>query len=211
MDGIHDLGGMEGFGPVVHEADEPVFHESWQEFAFCLLMTSSVVLSGTNADKYRHSVERMAPDHYLRAHYYERMFTGVTTLLVEGGLMDIDDLTIRAGGRFPLAQPVADDPLADIEPRPAARFTEGDRVRVREMSPRGHTRAPRFCRGKEGVVLRVAPRFGFPDSSAHGGELRDEHTYHVEFSATELWGDAESVRDSVVVDLWDSYLEEPRS
>ncbi len=207
MRGIHDLGGMYGFGPVVRETDEPVFHELWQETAFAVLMAAGTVLPDFNADQYRHSVERMAPSHYLSVHYYERMLTGITTLMVEQGALDLADLEARAGGAFPLALPVAAVPMADLAPQPVARFHVGQQVRVRQYSPMGHTRAPGFCRGKTGTVLRVTPKFSFPDAAAHGGDRRDEHTYHVEFTARELWGSDNGDRDSVVVDLWDSYLE----
>ena len=205
MRGIHDLGGMYGFGPVVRETDEPVCHEPWQETAFAVLMAAGTMLPAFTADAYRHSVERMSPAHYLPVHYYERMLTGITTLLVEQGVLDLADLEARAGGTFPLALPVAAAPLADLAPQPVARFRVDQQVRVRQYHSPGHTRAPSFCRGKMGTVLRVAPKFAFPDTSAHGGERRDEHTYHVEFTARELW-DADG-RDTVVVDLWDSYLE----
>jgi nitrile hydratase len=205
MRGIHDLGGLYGFGPIVREADEPVFHEPWQETAFAVLMAAGNLLPDFTADAYRHSVERMAPAHYLPVHYYERMLTGITTLLVEQGVLDLADLEARAGGAFPLALPVAAAPLADLPPQPEARFRVGQQVRVRHYHTQGHTRAPGFCRGKTGTILHVAPRFSFPDTSAHGGDRRQEHTYHVEFTARELW-DADG-RDTVVVDLWDSYLE----
>jgi nitrile hydratase subunit beta len=207
MDGIHDLGGMQGFVPIACEPDEPVFHEPWQETAFALMLASGTIVKGLNADQYRHAVERMAPRHYLSVHYYERVLTGVTTLLVERGVLDLADLERRAGGTFPLALPVAAVPLAELAPQPEARFTIGQQVRVRDFHPRGHTRAPGFCRGKQGTVLHVAPKFSHPDASAHGGQVRNEHTYHVEFAARELWGSDGAANDSVVVDLWDSYLE----
>lgn len=208
MDGIHDLGGMEGFGRINREEDEPVFHETWQQTSFSLMVASQAILGNNNADEYRHAVERMEPMHYLQSHYYERMFTATTTLLVEKGLLDINELSGRAGGRFPLSRPVASDPVADLEPQPEARFSVGDQVVVHNVHPRGHIRAPRFCRGKKGTVLHVAPPFNFPDTSAHGRGQRLEHTYHVEFTSTELWGDGGDERDTVVVDLWDSYLRE---
>jgi len=207
MDGIHDLGGMAGFGPVDQEQNEPVFHEPWQATTFALLMATLGSLQSANADEYRHSIERMDPAHYLRAHYYERMLTGVATLLVEKGVVERTDLEQRAGAAFPLSNPVAEDPMADLAPQPKARFAIGDRVRVRDIHPSGHTRAPRFVRGKTGIVLHVAPAFSFPDASAHAGALRQEHTYHVEFPSRALWSDAGADNESVVVDLWDSYLE----
>lgn len=207
MDGVHDLGGKHGFGPIEYEPGEPVFHEEWQATAFGLMLAVPFNTGNHNADQYRHSVERMAPRHYFAAHYYERVLTGVTTLLVENGLLDHDELEERAGGTFPLAMPVADNPMADLPAQPTARFAVGDRVRVKDFHPQVHTRAPGFCRNKQGTVLHVAPPFPFPDASAHGGEQRKEHTYHVEFPAHELWGEDAGSSDSVVVDLWDSYLE----
>jgi nitrile hydratase subunit beta len=207
MDGIHDLGGMHGFGRVPYVPDGPAFHEEWQQTAFALMLAAGTIVKGLNADEYRHAVERMAPRHYLSVHYYERVLTAVTTLLVERGLLDLADLEQRAGGAFPLSLPVAAEPMAELAPQLEPRFVAGQQVRVREFHPKGHTRAPGFCRGKRGTVLNVAPKFAFPDASAHGGDLRDEHTYHVEFTARELWGSEGGEGDSVVVDLWDSYLE----
>ena len=207
MDGIHDLGGMSGFGPVEVERDEPVFHEPWEALAFALNALGIAALGAYNADEYRHSIERMDPAHYLAATYYERVLTGVATLLVEKGVVTRDELEARAGGSFPLSRPVALQPTADLHPQPRTRFSIGDGVVVRTIHPAGHTRAPRYVRGKRGVVVHVAPKFSFPDAAAHGLAHRMEHTYHVEFLARELWADAARSNETVVVDLWDSYLE----
>jgi nitrile hydratase len=207
MDGIHDLGGMSGFGPVEVERDEPVFHEAWEALAFALNALGIAARGAYNADEYRHSIERMDPAHYLAATYYERVLTGVATLFVEKGVVTHDELEARAGGPFPLSRPVAEQPSADLRPQPEARFTIGDRVVVRTIHPAGHTRAPRYVRGKRGVVVHVAPKFSFPDAAAHGLTHRTEHTYHVEFDARELWADAAGSNETVLVDLWDSYLE----
>ena len=209
MDGIHDLGGMSGFGPVEVERDAPVFHEPWEALAFALNALGVVALGAYNADEYRHAIERMDPLHYLAATYYERVLTGVATLLVEKGVVTRDELEARAGGPFPLSRPVADQPTADLRPQPQARFAVGDEVVVRNLHPAGHTRAPRYVRGKRGVVVHVAPRFSFPDAAAHGLTHRTEHTYHVEFLARELWADVAGSNETVVVDLWDAYLEVP--
>jgi nitrile hydratase beta subunit len=203
MDGIHDLAGVQGFGAVEVEAGEPVFHAPWQAQTFQLLIYISRF--GITADAYRHSVERMVPAHYLAVHYYERVLTGISTLLVEANLVSHADLETRAGGRYPLARPVAADPVVPTTPQPEARFAVGDTVIVRNISPAGHSRTPRSVRGKRGTVLHVAPRFGLPDVSAHGGIHRPEHSYHVEFAAADLWPDASGHR--VIVDIWDSHLE----
>jgi nitrile hydratase len=207
MDGIHDLGGMGGFGRVEVERDEPVFHEPWEALAFALNALGIAGLAAYNIDEYRHAVERMEPAHYLSATYYERVLTAVATLLVEKGVVTRDELEARAGGPFPLAQPVAEQPTADLRAEPQPRFRIGDRVVVRDIHPAGHTRVPRYVRGKRGVVVHVAPTFSFPDAAAHGLTPRNEHTYHVEFGAPELWADAAGRNDTVVVDLWDGYLE----
>ena len=210
MDGIHDLGGMSGFGPVEVEPDEPRFHEAWESTAFCLNALGIAVLRAYNVDEYRHAVERMDPAHYLDASYYERVLTGVATLLVEKGVVTRGELEARAGGSFALSRPAA---RVHVEARPegeAARFAVGEAVVVRDVHAAGHTRVPRYVRGKRGVVVHVAPRFSLPDTAAHGLPARSEHTYHVLFEARSLWGEDAGTRETVVVDLWDSYLESAR-
>jgi len=206
MDGIHDLGGMSGFGNVEIEADEPTFHEPWEALAFGLNALAVSVLRAYNIDEYRHSIERMQPAHYLAASYYERTLTGTASLLVEKEIVDRDELEARAEGAFPLSQPAT---LVQPDGRPvpdAPRFAIGDRVRVRDIHPVGHTRVPRYVRGASGEVLHVAPPFPFPDAAAHGLPGRREPTYHVLFRARDLWTDAAGNRESVVVDLWETYL-----
>ena len=165
---------MDGFGAVEVEPDEPVFHERWEGVAFAINALMIAVHGHHNADAYRHSIERMTPAHYLDASYYERTLTGVATLLVEQGTVDLADLERRAGGGFPLARPAA-GAEDDGRPEPRApRFAVGDRVRVRRIHPPGHTRVPRYCRGHAGEVLHVAPPFSLPDRAAHGLAPRHE-------------------------------------
>ena len=206
MDAIHDMAGMRGFGAIEVERDEPVFHARWQARTVSLLLYCAEGLKLLNADQYRHAVERMDPVHYLSVHYYERMLTGLLTLLVEHGVFTRAELEARAGGPVPLSQPVAADPVVPSPPQPAARFAVGDAVQARNISPAGHIRMPRYVRGKQGTVLAVVPAFNLPDVSAHGNLRRPEHTYHVAFAASDLWPDADAGH-TVVVDLWDSYLE----
>ena len=207
MDGIHDLAGMDGFGAIEVEPGEPVFHERWEAVAFAINALMIGVHAHHNADEYRHAIERMTPAHYLDASYYERVLTGVATLLVEKGTVEAAELERRAGGGFPLARP---DAGADDDGRPepsAPRFAVGDRVRVRRIHPPGHTRVPRYVRGVEGDVVHVAPPFSFPDRAAHGLSVRCEPTYHVAFDARALWPEDGVAGDDVVVDLWETYLE----
>jgi len=206
MDGIHDLGGMGGFGAVEVERDEPVFHERWEARAFALNQLGIRVLKAYNIHEYRHSVERMDPGHYLEASYYERWFTGVATLLIEKGVLGHAALEARAGGRVPLSRPPALVQPSSVSAPEHARFAVGEVVMVRDIHPPGHTRVPRYVRGKRGVIIRVAPRFVFPDVAGHGLRAHREHTYHVEFQAQDLWGEAPG-NEAVIVDLWESYLE----
>ena len=207
MDGIHDLGGMRGFGAIEVEADEPTFHGRWEFLAFAINAIAISVHQTYNVDEYRHAIERMRPLHYLGASYYERTLTGSATLLVEKGVVTREELEERAGGAFPLSQPVAEFTSGDPDALKETRFAVGDRVRVRNMHPVGHTRVPRYVRGARGEVVHVAPAFPFPDAAAHGLPARSEPTYHVLFDASELWSDDADSHGSVIVDLWQTYLE----
>jgi nitrile hydratase beta subunit len=206
VDGIHDLGGMQGLGPVAHSPAEPVFHHRWQAVARVLM---EVVAGAAEASggEFRHSIERMEPGHYLTSDYYEHWLTAAATLAVEHGLVTHADLEARAGGRFPLSGPVLAPPVVDAGPGlDQPRFAVGDRVRVREWHPPGHTRCPRYIRGKAGTVARVDGTHSVPDIEAHGTVRRYEPTYSIRFDADELWRDGQG-DVSVHVDLWDSYLE----
>ena len=201
MDGVHDLGGREGFGPVTGR-DDPLFEHEWERRAMGMTM-GSFLLGHNNGGQFRHSIERMAPAHYLTTRYYEHWFTGTATRLVEAGFVDADELEARAGGRVPLSGPVlAED---GEQPPPAAiEVAVGDRVRVRHLHPRGHTRCPQFVRGKVGTIVRLDPPASLPDLEAHAEERRAEPQACVRFDAADLWGSGSHV---VHVDLWLSYLE----
>jgi nitrile hydratase beta subunit len=209
MNGVHDLGGMDGFGPVDVEANEPVLHEPWEGRVFGLVAAMSAQRL-TNTHTFRHAIERMDPVHYLRSPYYEHWLTAVTTLLVEKGVLTRAELEARAGGGLPVSRPVRARSAALPAPSaPAPRFGVGDAVVVRNVHPFGHTRCPRYVRGKRGVVTRVDGRFALPDVAAHAGERCEQFAYNVRFDGHELWGAATDTATAVHVDLWESYLEMP--
>ena len=205
MDGIHDLGGRQGFGKVRFTRNAQTFHEPWEVRANALY-GFAVRLGIFNMDEYRHAIERMDPRHYLTASYYERSLTGLATLCVEKGVVTREELERRAGGGFPLSAPSA----AGRSNVPAReRFKPGDRVRVKEHFVPGHVRMPAYIRGKTGVVVSETPAYPFPDAHAHGVSAQDEPTYDVRFRSEDLWpGSAEPAL--VHVGVFQSYLERVR-
>ena len=163
MDGMHDLGGRQGFGAVRYTPDARAFHEAW-EVRVNSLYAFAVRRGIFNMDEYRHAIERMEPRHYLTASYYERSLTGLATLLVEKGIVTREELERRAQGLFPLAAPSA--PGRTNAPA-REHFQPGDRVRVRDDYVPGHVRMPGYIRGKTGVVVGESPAYPFPDAHAH--------------------------------------------
>lgn len=208
MDGIHDLGGVQGFGTMPHRANsvvyKPVFHEPWEHLAYSLLFLGADKLKVFNVDELRHAIERLEPRQYLTSPYYDRIVAGTASLYVEKGVLTQAELEELAGGPFVLARPQGEGRSARAERAP---FEIGDRVAVSKAFVPGHTRMPGYVRGKQGTVLhRTSVKWPFPDAAGHGRQATPEPTYHVEFSGRDLWGDtAESA--SVVVDLWEGYLE----
>jgi nitrile hydratase beta subunit len=218
MNGVHDMGGMHGFGPV--ERDEAIFHAEWEKRVSAMHHVMAVH-GRWNIDEFRHGIERMEPAWYLRAGYYERWLATLETNLVEKGILTAEEIEARVG------QPDAarrEDPALAREavrrrlapgqpPRKEGatpRFAPGDAVVTRNVHPRGHTRLPRYARGKRGVVDRFHGVDTLPDASAHGRGPSPEPLYSVRFDAAELWGEAAEARQVVYIDLWESYLE-PRA
>jgi len=215
MNGVHDMGGMQGFGPVAAEANEPVFHERWEGRALALTLAVGAWGRWT-LDASRFARERIPPAEYLRMTYYEKWITGLTTLLVETGLVTREEV---ANGRSAPGAKKADPPLkADRVAASLAnggpterwvankpRFSPGMSVRARNKNPSGHTRLPRYVRGKHGMITRHHGAHVFPDANAHGLGEQPQHLYQVRFEAQELWG--ETSNSAVYIDLWESYLE----
>lgn len=207
MNGIHDLGGMDGFGAVEAEPSEPVFRHAWESRVFGTM--SALVGAGTsNLHRFRHAIERMDPMHYLGSPYYEHWLTAAATLLVESGAIEHGELDAACGGRFPLSRPVHEAAAVAFAPSGTeSAFAPGTAVRVLDEHPHGHTRRPRYVRGKRGVVVRVAGPFAVPDVAAHAGHKCRQFQYCVRFEAHELWGETAGAGDVVHVDLSEGYLE----
>ena len=201
MDGMHDLGGKQGFGKVRFKPGTEIYHHAW-ELKANALSTALATAGLFNMDEYRHAIERMEPRHYIGASYYERVITACAILCVEKGLTTREELEKKAGGAFPLARPSAPGRPGRGEPA----FAIGDRVTVRNEFVPGHHRMPGYIRGKTGVVVHVSPPFPYPDAAAHQLEEEWEPTYDVRFDTVELWPDA-SDRATVTVGVFRSYLQ----
>lgn len=199
------MGGMHGFGPVQREPNEPVFHARWE--AQVRAMMRRTMGSYFNLDEFRRAIEGMPADQYLRASYYEKWLHAVQTMLLEKGVITPEEVaTAHASG--PAPQP----PSRQLERPPLhARFQPADRVVTRVIHPKGHTRMPRYARGKHGVIRTVNGPFLLPDANAHGKPPDWQACYAVEFSARDLWGADAPLGDRVCVDLWESYLEPEES
>jgi len=217
MNGVHDLGGMQDMGPIQYEKNEPVFHERWEARVYA--MTSAVgAWSKSNIDAWRHQLELTPPADYLRISYYERWFAALVEKMVKGGL--VTRAEVESGAPAP-GSPKQIPPLTaeKVAPRIAkgaptsrdvpavARFQKGQQVRARNMHPIGHTRLPRYARGKLGTIDRDHGVFVFPDTNAHFLGEKPQHLYSVRFAARELWGEQAAPHDSVHIDMWDDYLE----
>ena len=217
MNSVHDMGGMHGMGPIEYEKNEPVFHAPWEARALALTIAMSAWRKW-NIDASRHARERIPAADYLRMSYYEKWLAGLVTLVQETGLVAPAELE---SGRPALGSAKAMPPLR-AEQVPAklaksvpysrdvaveARFKAGDRVRARNIHPIGHTRLPRYARGRLGTIARDHGVHVFPDSNAHFRGEKPQHLYSVRFTARELWGHEASPRDAVFIDLWDDHLE----
>lgn len=210
MNGIHDLGGMTCFGPVEAEPDEPVFHSDWERRVFAINVAAGAAVG--SLDYRRHGIERMPPDVYVRSSYYEKWLARMELLVAETGVLDHAPAhSAQSPDEFERIV-YAGRPANRDGARTTPRFAVGDPVRALNLNPTGHTRLPRYVRGRIGEIHRLHGTHVFPDTNAHGQGENPQPLYNVRFAATELWGPAASASDSLYIDLWEDYLEplEPR-
>jgi nitrile hydratase len=217
MNGPHDLGGAQGFGPVVAEKDEPWFHAEWERRAFALVLAMGAT-GAWNLDMSRHARERIPPADYLASTYYDIWRKGMERLLVERGLATTEEIaaghSMASPAKLPRKALAADIPAALASGAPTsreatalARFRVGDAVRAKVMNPVGHTRLPRYARGHAGTIARVHGAHVFPDSNAAGRGENPQWLYAVAFDAREVWGSEARAGDEVRIDLFEPYLE----
>ncbi|HTF33135.1 MAG TPA: nitrile hydratase subunit beta [Myxococcota bacterium] len=214
MNGIHDMGGMHGFGRVEIEKGEPVFHGHWEARVFGMSLLAGLRLGG-NIDERRHGLERLDPVTYLRHGYYGRWLARLEQDLLERGVLRPGELAARLAGQkgppaplpaLPAPSRPAEHPfLRTVDRAPA--FRVGDRVQTRNHQPAGHTRLTGYARTRRGVVARVYPACVFPDTNAHGEGEQPQPVYAVRFEGRELFGGSAEPRSCVFLDCFESYLE----
>ncbi|OBI17700.1 nitrile hydratase subunit beta [Mycobacterium sp. E2327] len=225
MNGQHDLGGIQSFGPPRREHNEPAFHNPWEGRveAMTMILLMRGLFGGGGA--LRHAMESLPPLRYLVDSYYERHLDGLESLLVDRMLLSAEEIRVRAARLAADASappqrehiPVADVLEAtmtgggaptnrrDIDRTP--RFALGDAVIAINMHPRGHTRLPRYVRGRPGTIVRVHPAAVFPDTDARGQGEHPQHVYTVRFDSHDLWGATAEQNEEIYVGLWEAYLE----
>ena len=220
MNGIHDMGGMHGLGPIEHDASEGAFHAPWEGRAWALLRATGP-FARLPRRNFRFELERIPAAEYLRLSYYERLIRTMLDRLVDGNFVTRAEIeTGKPAAESPRATPLVtpttvEEQLArrvslrhdDVAVRP--RYKAGQRVLVRNLNPIGHTRLPRYLRGKHGKIVRDHGAFNLQDTDADGYSLgeRPQHVYTVRFEGVDLWGPQGGVRDCVFADLWEDYIE----
>jgi len=215
MDGVHDMGGMDGFGKVEREPNEPVFHAPWE--GRVLAMQVAMVYAGAwPIDALRFAQERLPPQVYLAASYYQRWALGMERNVVERGFADADELcaghALRSGK--PLTRKLTPERVKRgmtrsfyRQAKAPARFKPGDRVRTKNIHPPTHTRLPRYARGRLGVIELVHGCQAFPDMMAIDKGDDPQWLYTVMFEGKELWGPDADPTVRVSIDAFEPYLD----
>jgi len=220
MNGVHDMGGMHGMGPIRYEPDGPVFHARWEGRVYALNRALDAWRKW-NLDAWRHNIEVLEPVDYLRMSYYQKWFAAMETRVVKYGLVTREELesgkpatgSAKATPAFTVAMAgvIGRGIPSSVDPSVPPLFQVGQQVRARNINPVGHTRLPRYARGKVGRIVRDHGVHVFPDTNSQFAGEKRQHVYSVRFAARELWGAAASARDSVHIDMWDDYLERANS
>jgi len=217
MNGVHDMGGMDGFGKVEPEANEPTFHHEWEARVMAMVRAMGAN-GGLNIDSQRFARESLPPEIYLASSYYKKWFLAVENQLVERNMVGADELEAGRSlhqspplprGKFTLDDVKRCETRANFDrpPQGPAIFKPGDRVRAKNINPLTHTRLPRYVRGHTGVVERINGCHVFPDTNAHFKGDHPQWLYTVVFDARDLWGDDADPTPKVSIEAFEPYLE----
>ena len=227
MNSLHDVGGIDGFGPVAWEKNEPVFHEPWEAHmrAVDALMTKK--LRAYCVDETRHRIERINPVYYLGSSYYQIWLLRMESLLMEKGYVTEEEVQAKMRDITPEPPPSPLEPYRHIMPSIASpqrrtviphsgsankedaipQYAVGDVVRVKDGAPLGHTRVPRYVRGKVGVITNLHGNFILPDQRVADGSMLYQPVYRVCFAAQQVWGDDAAPKDKLYLEMWEDYIE----
>jgi nitrile hydratase len=217
MNGVHDMGGMDGFGKVEIEQNEPTFHHDWEGRVMGIVRVMGAK-GGLNIDVQRFSRESLPPHVYLASSYYKKWFLAIERQIVERSIAGADEIAAGHSLRQSPPLPRGKFSVADVErimvrgrfarePSAPAAFKPGDRVRTKNINPTTHTRLPRYARGKTGTIERINGCHVFPDANAQGKGDHPQWLYTVVFDARELWGDGADPTLTVSIDAFEPYLE----
>jgi nitrile hydratase len=215
MNGVHDMGGMQGYGPVIVEENEPLFHHAWESRALAIVLAMGAA-GKWNIDWSRSVRESIPPALYLSVGYYQIWFEGLERLLLQAGLVEPKEIgSAKAlvppveGVRKLLKENVAATLIkggpTERETHNAAQFSVGQTVKTRQINPSTHTRLPHYCRDKLGVITAIHGAHVYPDTNALRQGEQPQWLYTVSFDANELWGE-DTTASSVRVDCWEPYL-----
>jgi len=227
MNSLHDVGGIDGFGPVAWEKNEPVFHEQWEAHMRAVDMLMFTKLHAYCVDEARHRIERMNPVYYLGSSYYQIWLLRMEALLMEKGYVTEEEVQAKMRAITPepptshlapyrhIMPSIASPQRRTVIPHagsahkedPIPKYAVGDVVRVKDGAPLGHTRVPRYVRGKVGVITNLHGNFILPDQRVADGSLLYQPVYQVCFAAQHVWGDAAAPKDKLYLEMWEDYIE----
>jgi nitrile hydratase subunit beta len=230
MNGIHDVGGMDGFGPIQREENEPVFHEPWEGRLRAIHTLASKKHKFYHIDESRHTIEQIDPVYYMGSSYYQLWLLRTETLLMDRGVLSEEEIQLRMAQLSPGSSPRSHlEPYRKVKPLMRSterkvviettsgakqpndpiqpKFSTGTVVKAKVISPMGHTRIPRYIRGKQGIIESIHGNFILPDTKVHQGINLYQPVYRVCFKAQDLWGEDASPKDKLYIELWEDYLE----
>ena len=216
MNGVHDMGGMDGFGKVEIEPNEPPFHAKWE--GRVLAMQRAMGYAGAwHIDHSRFAQEKLPPQVYLTASYYQRWALAMERNVIERGYVGPDEMV--AGHALRPGEPLKRKLTPDViqqgltrasffrQQQAPARFKIGDHVRTKNIHPTTHTRLPRYARGKLGVIQMQHGCHMYPDSVATDQGDDPQWLYTVVFEGRELWGPDADPTVKISIDAFEPYLD----
>ncbi len=217
MDGVHDLGGKQGFGPVDVDEKEAPFHADWEGRMWAIAQCG-LGRDGWTIDWWRHCRELIDPVDYLSRPYFDSWMQAYTAAYIDSNTMTLDEI-VNAHSSTPTVQPPAavnaSQVLKDVQSQATSferpldtpqAFNVGECISTKQLTTTHHTRLPAYARGKPGIIHAYHGTHIFADTGAQGSE-HPEHIYSVVFEARDLWPEARHKKDRVFLDLWESYLE----